>query len=371
VSSKPVIEGIDSNVRKVINSPKGNQFAYEIERNGKFVTIYDGKEGKEYFPHTPSTPRHVFSPDGKQFAYIARTSNGNTVRVILNWKEGKEYQSVNELTFSPDSKELAYIAFNDKRAFVVVGEKELKRFDGVSGLKYEPDGISYSAFLFGGKWIKVKGDKETPLDCKDCIRDDNGNVIGKKEQRYNEKGDFAGTTVTFKDKKSKDYESIDNLRVGPKGNRFAYTASSSSAIFPVIDGEETKFRLSVDKSCCGEGGHWFEIWNYDSYTFSPDGKRLGFLEHDEETRVILDGEYISDKQYLIGNLKFSPDSKLFTYVVKDSWNNPNFSYVIGSNQGKKYQAISEAVFVGDNEIVYLGYDKNAKAIEKVSVACEK
>jgi len=72
----------------------------------------------------------VFSPDGRQFAYIVE--EGEKEFIVLNNKEGKMYDWVGWPTFSPDSKQLAYIVKQGAKLgtmFVVLNDKEGKRYD--------------------------------------------------------------------------------------------------------------------------------------------------------------------------------------------------------------------------------------------------
>jgi hypothetical protein len=103
----------------------------------KILVVVDGKEGKEYDGIGVGTL--TFSPDSKHIAYVAK--RGDKVFVVVDGKEGKEYDGILEgtLTFSPNSKHVAYVAGRGKKWFVVV--------DGVEGKEY------YDGFLRGSKLV--------------------------------------------------------------------------------------------------------------------------------------------------------------------------------------------------------------------------
>ncbi|MCK5085705.1 PD40 domain-containing protein, partial [Candidatus Parcubacteria bacterium] len=92
---------------------------YIMERNGKQLVVINGRENKLYEEISNLT----FSPDGKHFAYIAKESD--KYFIVLDDKEGKKYSerlapksypnysSIDNLKFSPDSNFFAYTVNNE------------------------------------------------------------------------------------------------------------------------------------------------------------------------------------------------------------------------------------------------------------------
>jgi WD40 repeat protein len=89
----------------------------------------------------------TFSPDGKHIAYVVwEPSREENVYVILDGKEHRRYKGVSwilpigNLIFSPDSNHLAYIVHDQsEKEFVVLDEKEQRKYDFISELVFSPD----------------------------------------------------------------------------------------------------------------------------------------------------------------------------------------------------------------------------------------
>ena len=69
------------------------------------------------------------SPDSKRVACVA--GMGDKQLVIVDGKEGKAYDDIDDLIFSPDSKRVAYVAKAYNRGFVVVDAYEGTPYDSV------------------------------------------------------------------------------------------------------------------------------------------------------------------------------------------------------------------------------------------------
>jgi hypothetical protein len=95
---------------------------------GRYAVVVDGKPSKEWNGiaggRLPSIPAMTFSPDSKNFAYIAINDNWKYV-VVDNNKESEPYDEMGTvLTFTPDNRALIYIAhLNDNLYMVVNGDK--------------------------------------------------------------------------------------------------------------------------------------------------------------------------------------------------------------------------------------------------------
>ena len=110
---------------RVIFSPDGKHFAYALldtdftKRPAKhdYYVIIDGDEGKHYgFVDS----QIIFSPDGRKLAYVASEeyslakADAKKFVVINTQGQPQRYKKINTpVIFSPDSKRLAYVASND------------------------------------------------------------------------------------------------------------------------------------------------------------------------------------------------------------------------------------------------------------------
>ena len=133
------ISSVYEGIGKVIFSQDSKHFAYKAinETTSLWRVVLDGKEGKDY--NEVGDP--VFSPDSLHMAYIAKNDSGKFV--VQDGNEGKNYSYIGTLTFSPDSKRLAYVAVDKDggKRFVVVNGIEGKRYsvDIYCGPVFSPD----------------------------------------------------------------------------------------------------------------------------------------------------------------------------------------------------------------------------------------
>ncbi len=150
-----VIDGEESRpyeqivLNSLMFSPDSKRAAFVIAKDlpdnkGKrFTAVIDGIGGAEY----EDLRAAQFSPDSKQFAYLARRDN--RTYAVVNNVEGVGYQAVSSLIFSEGGKHMAYIAFRDKNAFVVLDNVEGKNYAGIveGTMSFSPDGnhLAYEA----------------------------------------------------------------------------------------------------------------------------------------------------------------------------------------------------------------------------------
>ncbi len=142
--------------RDMVFSSDSKQFAYTAGNAGKWFVVLNGREGEKY--NEVSSP--VFSPDSKQSAYIVGTKYGKFA--ILNGRRGKLHDQIYGLTFSPDSKQLAYAVREGARtsSFVVLNDREGKRYDSVDErIVFSPDSkqLAYVAEENGKRFVVING----------------------------------------------------------------------------------------------------------------------------------------------------------------------------------------------------------------------
>ena len=126
--------------------------------------VVDGKEGKEYEDIGPP----VFSPDGKHLAYAAVRGGSNLI--VVDGVEGATCDQVGggTLVFSPDGKRFAYGARTGAKWSVVVDGKSQGSYDklGAATFHVTPDGkrLVYAAHSSGKWFIAVDGKEGRPCD---------------------------------------------------------------------------------------------------------------------------------------------------------------------------------------------------------------
>ena len=122
-SEKPIVQiNFSSWIQESFRiSPDSKHIAYAAMAGNKMFVVVDGKEGKEY----DSLGVPLFSSDNKHVAYVAKA--GNKQFVVVDGKEGKEYNGIvtlegGKIVFdSFDS--LHYLAVKDKGIYLLVEEK--------------------------------------------------------------------------------------------------------------------------------------------------------------------------------------------------------------------------------------------------------
>jgi hypothetical protein len=117
-------------------SADGSQYRYEFTRAGQTFAAVAGEEDKAV--PAEAARGEVRSPDGKRTARVVKGDDGQWV--TFEGKEGPHYKSVEFAWFSPDGGRLAYWARNAaKEAFMVVEGTPYGPFKGVGSLVFSPD----------------------------------------------------------------------------------------------------------------------------------------------------------------------------------------------------------------------------------------
>ncbi|MGA1974777.1 MAG: hypothetical protein ABSG92_04000 [Conexivisphaerales archaeon] len=366
-------------------SPDSQRVAYVAREGERWFVVIDGKEEKQYDDLGPLTL--TFSPDSKRVAYVARVGTKQFVMVV-DGKEGKQYEWIGGLVFSPDSKRLAYWAGVGGRRVVVVDGEEGEAYPGVAqgmGPSFLPDipfssvpgwwvastycEISFSPnsrrFAYvgsrGAKWIVVVDGKEE--NAYDWIGD--GLVFSPDSQRvacYVGQGEGPEyhhcVVVDGKEENAYDEVAEGSLRFSPDGRRFAYVAKEWPKWFVVVDGKE--------------GKHYDSLSTGDP-VFSPDSRRVAYhavayhalVGEGERIFAVVDGK--EGKQYKdMGDLVFSPDSKRLAYWagVGDKW-----LVLVDDSEGAPYDDLeSTIVFDSATAFHYLAARKTANGKDILCVA---
>ncbi len=246
--------------------------------------------------------------------------------------------------------------------------------DGIKNMKIlsQVEGVSWHKII-GTKGPKGRCGPSRVEDYKitECIQDDNGQTIAYVERRYSDPN-TAKEIVVLRGKEGKPYDSATSLTFSDDGKRWAYKALLGNKLFPVIDGKESPVQQEVDLDCCGEGGHWFEIFSFEQFTFSPDGKHVAFVQTVPEHAVVLDNDVILDasKMYFVSGLQFSPDGSLLTFVAKPQWDSSDRLVMVDRTEGPRLQIISDVIFLDNRAVRYYGYSAQQKNIQEITVRCQ-
>lgn len=302
-----------------------------IEDNKKWMAIVDGKQGKLY----DWIGRYSVSKTGEHVIYLAKS--GENWFIVRNGKEGKPYSDIEgglDIVFSPDGTRVAYVASqeganrgyhasNKPRVFVVVDEKEGKKYRQIRKLTFSPDSKRL-AYI--------------------------GSMVSK--------GDDLDDYVVVDGQESKAYPSYDKVLVfSPDSKRFAHPAcSKKNRCFVVLDGKEDK-----------------KIYDWvESITFSPDSKRLAYVAYKGKHEfLVLDGKECRkypvfpvakpDVPLDITGITFSPDSKRIAY--KATTTRKKWHIIIDEKQSMAYDYVSSPAFSPDSKrTAYYASSRNGNVI---------
>jgi Tol biopolymer transport system component len=123
-------------------SRDSKRVAYLAKKDGRFLIVVDGVEGKVRFEGVigafgvdrmgniqPQSQRGgplqrgglIFSPDSRRVAFVADTGDPAKQFVIVDDQKQQEYPGVTRPSFSPDGKHLAYAAFaKDRKTMLII-----------------------------------------------------------------------------------------------------------------------------------------------------------------------------------------------------------------------------------------------------------
>lgn len=142
-------------------SPGGKQIAYPAKRGQEWFIIVDGEERKVKESNIYNIRSLAFSPNGQQIGYVVDKIEPQVESfIIVGERKYKSYSvasiglmepffisGIKGPFFSPDNKTVAYVVVSHKlkKSFVVINEKEGKRYDYIDWPIFSPDS-KYVAF---------------------------------------------------------------------------------------------------------------------------------------------------------------------------------------------------------------------------------
>lgn len=258
----------------------------------------------------------VFSPDGRKVAYVVGDAKQKEkMFIVVGDKEGKKYDAVGNPVFSPDSQEIAYWAADidwatqTGKAFIVIGGKEGKKYDSVIDINpvFSPDSskVAYIAEQ-EGKMFVVVGDKE-----------------GKK---YDSVGG--------------DPDSLENPVFSPDSSKVAFRTRVSYWYKGEVTHKREEF-IVVD----GKEGKKYDF--VGDPVFSPNSQKIAFWAVPEfnlvtqrgESFIVINGKEGKKYDDFLRNPVFSPDSSKVAYVVPQGELGGKSFVVVGNKEGKQYDSV--------------------------------
>jgi len=242
-------------------SPDSKRLAYCAGRDGKAVFVVDGKEEKADYDGIMDIP--VFSPDSERVAYIAHRYRGTGMKsvyvVVVDGKEGKEYDYIQNLMFSPDSAKVLYIAYRDHKFYTVIDDKEIVGPYRNPRLIPDSERKAYERYSRDGLGGKV-GDLIFSPDSKRFA------YWNWSQENHNCVAVVDGVVGNA-------YDDISGIIFSPDSKRVAYIALRRQVSLVVVDGLEGK--------------------KYDGITglvFSPDSRHVAYMAWGvAKALVVVDG----------------------------------------------------------------------------------
>ena len=308
-------------------SPDGKRSAYQArnEKGGRVFMVVDGKEGPQY--DEIADTETVFSPDGKRLAY--RATNGGRFLFVTDGRESRAYDKAGGALFSSGGERVAYRAKRGDAAFVVS--------DGLEGPRYEE--VALLAFSAGGRKLAYIGGRGG----KQMLVVDNGppgKPAAKEYKGYDAVADVAfspdGRRLGLIVKAGKDWRAVIDAQEGPPyagSGQLVYSPDGKRVAHVV--GRGNKQLLVVD----GEEGPAFD--GIGLFAFSPDSRRVMYAAvRDDQKWLVLDHKPFAPA----GLFAFSPDGRHIAHAVSKQ-----------TPAGEKWSlALDGAVFPGEYDGFPLG-----------------
>jgi len=213
-----------------------------------------------YSDRQPGWPL-AFSADGSVVAHRLWQVKGKRCRVVVNGREGPEFDGVGQPFLSADGAVVAYRAERNDEYFIRVGDRDGPAFEFVTDPAVSADGstVAYAASQ-EGRWFLVAGARKIPLaGHPDMVFvSPDGRQVGWVDRESLPEGGYK-MRVAVPGRVGETFSIVGRPAFSPSGATFAYAADEGARRFVVIGPRkvETPHRVSDP-------------------VFSPDGRHVGY-----------------------------------------------------------------------------------------------
>ncbi|HET8923680.1 MAG TPA: hypothetical protein VFN26_11885 [Candidatus Acidoferrum sp.] len=352
--------------------------AYGIRRGKTSLMMIDSKEGPDF----EEVGGPAFSPDGRRLGYAARRQK--LWRMVVDGVEGPGFQEVAAPAFRPDGHRLVYAGKSEKQWAMVEGADSGPKFMEISPPYFSPDGKRL-AYWAKRQTKKGTSGSEVYVISELIVAD------GKEGPEFDSAGppvfspDGLHLAYWAKGKKKERVLIVDGqpkfefneLLAGPEfspdSQHIAYVNWANGGFVGTLDGKSVAETKAL-------GYHALSLGKYfaEQITFSPDSQRLAYVavsggENYSEgatkrakRRVVVDGheDNLYDT-YGLGDLTFSPDSRHVAYVVHGGLKKDKSAVVIDGWESAPYDSVLAGVFRRN-----VGADGGPSSVEFVYIARE-
>ncbi len=300
-------------------SPDGKHFVYYYSADDQYKVTLDSKAARSLDGAQPESIQ--FSANGK-LGFIARKGTGCVA--VVDDKERGACQQMGQLQLSADGRRFAYVSGTSDGESVVVDGKPGRPYEKITSVMFSPDGsrVAYTGHLSTGDYVVVDEQESPPYR---FISHFEFAAAGK---RYGYVGSTEnGVVIVIDGKASKPYRTFRDLAISPDGSRYAYEAD--------LDLSKMSVRQYVGRTHDSEfniDGKVFPATNIvatlkpssdpndkDIFRFSPDSKHLAMA-----SMVPGGAKYVITVDGVDGptsgwcnRFTFSPDGAHFAYVTRE------------------------------------------------------
>jgi Tol biopolymer transport system component len=350
-----------------------------------------------------------FNEGGRGVAYVMEA--GDRVRVALNGKIGKPYQSVGAMALSPDGRRVAYSVQEQDRSHMVIDTVDAPFADSVGTPVFSPDSrhVAYEATISGKGYLYVDDKKGAPSSSKfkyyyhdKFFSADSREIISIELAEDDTKAvRVTVSDLTFSTQRVKEIQAADFVLNGDKSRialiglengkqkivEFAFNNVESVTEGPLYDviTQQTYGADGVSLAYVAErGGERFVVLNgkeellpyrdkIESVVIRPDMRGVGILLSSDKG-FFLHQAFVNDgarnKRYAeAANLIYSRDGNRYAFVAKKG--KDNIFMVVNGAEGPAFDMIVTPMFSPDGNVIVYRARKDGKRFVVVADATGK
>jgi len=345
-------------VKNIVFSNDSKHYCALVKKGDKFGVLFDGKLGKLYsfIDYGP-----VFSPNSQTYLYKASLKNKSFI--VINTKEEKKYDSIDDPIFSSTGKSYGYSTFSNNAQWVVINGKESKKYELISGdITFSGDGSKAGYVIYKDIY-------------KSLIIDDKEQSVFFDIYENTLKFDYLGNNYIFVAKDSNlstvfvknniaegKYSSIDTTIISKDGQNYYYTANYSYSDYKKNFATVTEYYVVHNGNKIGT----FDDILKNSLITDSTGRHYVFTaKKNGKWHIYYDGISIAAQDYPSFPY-LSYDGKTVVYISQKSDN--KMSMVINNKEGEVFDQVFYPVFnPADNSVVYAAKLNNKIFIVKDGV----